>query len=626
MKARTIVSETMPADRFDPEPRPQRWPSVLLLLASLLWLVALALVVAVATYQFRYAERIYPGVWVSHVSLGDLTRAEAEAVLESAGIPFPTEEVALRYGDRVWTIRPEDLKVALDVQSAVTRAYQVGRRGSLVEDLQEQALVYRNGRAIDPVFTFHDEGFLAYAVALMAQEVNRPPREATLKVLGLDVLATRGETGLEVDEAATRAALEERFILGGGGEVELVVRVTQPALSDVSEGEKLVKLVIGSPLTLEYEDGEEGQLSVSIDQETLADWMRWRMDIQPDWQPLFTVTLNEAGVRAWVEELATELFLPAQDASFDFDPETGALTPIVPSVWGRELDIEETVQRILAQAVADVRTAALPLIPIKPSVAMEDAPDMGIRELVAQATTEFKASSAARVHNIAQAASRFQGVLIPPGGVFSFNEHLGEVLAETGYEESLIIWGDRTQVGIGGGVCQVSTTAFQAALNGGYPILERYSHGYVVSWYGEPGMDATVYAPRVDFRFRNDSDYYLLIKTETDTQAGTLTFSFYGTESGRMVEIISLPVENVTDPPPPVYTEDPDLPTGTIKQVDWAVKGMDVTVQRIVRQGDDVLSEDVFISRYHPWSAKYRYGPGTTLPPGAVPEEAEVEG
>ena len=92
------------------------------------------------------------------------------------------------------------------------------------------------------------------------------------------------------------------------------------------------------------------------------------------------------------------------------------------------------------------------------------------------------------------------------------------------------------------------------------------------------------------------------------------------------MEIISSPVENVTDPPPPVYTEDPDLPKGTIKQVDWAIKGMDVTVQRIVRQGDEVLSEDAFVSHYRPWAAKYRYGPGTTLPPGAVPEEAEVEG
>ena len=611
---------------FSGQERPRcRWCSALFTLALLLWLLALALVVAVAAYQFHYAERIYPGVWVSYVNLGGLTWAEAEAAVKAAEIPLPTAPVVVRYGDKVWSVRPDELGVTLDVEATVAQAYQVGRGGSLSEDLREQVLAFRYGRFLEPVFTFHDEGLLAYAVARMAQEVNRPPREATLQVQGLQVLATPGEDGLEVDQAATRAALEERIRAGGGGEVPLVVRVTHPALADVSEAEALVKRIISNPLTLEYQDEKEGRLSFTIDQATLAGWVKLRMETGDDGRPRLTAALDETAVRAWVEELAAQLARPARDARFDFDPASGTLTPILPSVWGRELDIEETVRRIMAQAVTEQRSVVLPLILIKPAVAMEDAPRMGIVELVAQATTRFKGSSEARVHNIAQAASRFHGLVIPPGGVFSFNEHLGEVSAETGYEESLIIWGDRTQVGIGGGVCQVSTTVFRAALLGGYPILERHAHGYVVSWYGEPGMDATVYAPQVDFKFRNDSDHYLLIEIEVDTQAGELTFSFYGTKTGRTVEMQGPVIENVVPPPPPVYVEDPELPKGTIKQVDWAHKGMDVTVRRIVRQEDEVLFEDTFVSHYRPWAAKYRYGPGTTLPPGAVSEKTSEE-
>jgi vancomycin resistance protein YoaR len=356
--------------------------------------------------------------------------------------------------------------------------------------------------------------------------------------------------------------------------------------------------------------------------------MDWDMQVQTagDSRPQFSVTLDEAAVLSWVEDLAPGLFISPQDASFDFDPETNTLSTTVPSVWGRELDVQTTVQRILAQAHTDERVVALPIVPLKPDVAMEDASDMGIVDLVAQGTTFFKGSSEARVHNIVQAASRFQGVLIPPGAAFSFNEHLGEVSEETGYEESLIIWGDSTQVGIGGGVCQVSTTAFRAALLGGYPILERHAHGYVVSWYGEPGMDATVYAPHVDLKFLNDSDHYLLIKTETDTEEGTVTFNFYGTPSGREVEVIASPPENIAEPPPPVYTEDPDLAAGVMEKVDWAVRGMDVTVERIVREGDAVVSEDTFLSKYQPWAEKWRYGPGTILPPGALQVETEAEG
>jgi vancomycin resistance protein YoaR len=621
----------MPAHQTDLEQQPRRWPSVLLLVAALLWLVALALVLAIAYYEVRHAELIHRGVWVAYVDLSDLTPAAAEEALASAGLALPMEPVSVRYGDRVWIVRPEDLQVSLDVASTVDRAFQVGRGGTLVEELREQAHVHLSGRFLQPLFTLHDGGHLAYSVALIAQEINQPTREAKLEVNGLEVLATPGVSGVEVDQAATLDALEERLLSGGGGEVDLVVRVTQPALADLSEGAARIGRVIGSPLTLEYEDEREGSLSFTIERATLADWMSWDMLVQTegDSRAVFSVELDEAAVLAWTEDLAAELYLEPEDASFDFDPETKILTPTVPSVWGRELDVETTVSRILAQATTDERLVALAIIPIKPDVAMEDAPDMGIVDLVAQGTTHFRGSSAARVHNIAQAASRFQGVIVPPGGIFSFNEHLGEVSKETGYEESLIIWGDSTQVGIGGGVCQVSTTAFRTALLGGYPILERYAHGYVVSWYGEPGMDATVYAPQVDLKFRNDNDHYLLIETETDTEAGTVTFNFYGTPTGRTVEIIAEPAENVIQPPPPVYTEDPDLPTGTIKQVDWAVRGMDVTLERVVRQGDEVVSEDAFFSRYQPWAAKYLYGPGTSLPAGVLPvkpeEEAEAE-
>jgi len=601
----------------------RRWPNTLLLLSILPWLVALALVVSVAACQSHYAERIYPGVWVYDVNLSNLTRAEAEAAVAAAEIPPPAAPVVVRYGDKTWIVRPDDLGVALDAEASLARAYEVGRGGSPQEALREQVLTFFYGRFLQPVFTLHDDGLLAYAVARMAQEVNLPTREATLQVQGLHVLATAGESGRAVDQAATLTVLQEHIRAGGGGEVALVVRETQPALADVSEAAALAERIIGSPLTLEHEDEQEGRLSFAIDQATLVGWLRIGMEVNSSGQPHLTVTLDETAVRAWAEEVAAQLARLPRNARLDLDPASGALTPIVPSVWGRGLEVEETVQRIVAQAVSEQRSAPLPLVLVKPVVAMEDAPQMGIVELVAEATTRFKGSSAARAHNIAQAASQFHGVVIPPGGIFSFNEHLGEVSPETGYEESLIIWGDRTQMGYGGGVCQVSTTAYRSALLGGFPIVERYAHGYVVSWYGEPGMDATVYAPQVDFRFRNDSAHYLLIETEIDMAEGTLTFRFYGTASGRTVEVFEMSRENITLPPPPMCTEDADLPKGTIKQVDWAVKGMDVTVRRVVRQGDEVLWTDTFVSHYHPWAAKYRYGPGTTPLPCPEPEQAK---
>ena len=118
-----------------------------------------------------------------------------------------------------------------------------------------------------------------------------------------------------------------------------------------------------------------------------------------------------------------------------------------------------------------------------PAISSANLDELGIKELVSEATSYFKGSSAGRVHNIDLSASKFQNVIIPPGEIFSFNEHLGDVSAEAGYDESLIIFGNRTTVGIGGGVCQVSTTVFRAAFFGGFEIVERWAHGYRVGWY-----------------------------------------------------------------------------------------------------------------------------------------------
>lgn len=243
---------------------------------------------------------------------------------------------------------------------------------------------------------------------------------------------------------------------------------------------------------------------------------------------------------------------------------------------------------------------------------------MGIVEQVSEGTTYFAGSSRDRVHNIATAAEKFRGVVIPPGEEFSFNRYVGEITAANGFVEGLIIGAERTAVGIGGGVCQVSTTVFRAAFFGGFPITQRWAHGYVVSWYGEPGLDATIYTPDVDFRFRNDTGHYLLVKPEVDTVKGRITFHLYGTKPDRTVEMTKPVISNVRQPEKPIYQEDASLAKGVIKQVDLAKDGMDVVVKRTIRYGDGRVKEEEFVSKYQPWRAVFLYGPGTPLPPGAL--------
>ncbi|MFQ5342917.1 MAG: VanW family protein, partial [Anaerolineae bacterium] len=306
-----------------------------------------------------------------------------------------------------------------------------------------------------------------------------------------------------------------------------------------------------------------------------------------------------------------------EDARLDFDPTTKQVRVIKMSRDGRTLDVDATTERIVQASESTERTVPLVVIVEKPAVDARDVANMGINELVSQATTYFKGSPAGRAKNIQVSASKFQGVVIPPGEVFSFNRYLGDVSEEEGYEEAYIITGNRTAVGIGGGVCQVSTTAFRAAFFGGFPIVERWAHGYRVGWYETrsiPGLDATIYSPSVDIKFRNDTGAYLLVETEVDAQAGTVTFFFYGTRPDREVELEGPEITNVTVPKDPVYQVDDSLPPGTIKQIDWANEGSDVTVYRIIKQAGKEVSRERFDSHYNAWSDVFLVGPGTDIP------------
>jgi vancomycin resistance protein YoaR len=159
----------------------------------------------------------------------------------------------------------------------------------------------------------------------------------------------------------------------------------------------------------------------------------------------------------------------------------------------------------------------------------------------------------------------------------------------------------------------VSTTVFRAAFWGGYPIVERWAHAYRVGYYEPPiGLDATVFAPSVDFKFKNDSDTYLLIQPKVDLKTTTLTFNFYGTKPNRTVEMEDPIIENVIPHGPPIYTDDPTLKKGVTKQVDFEHDGGDVTIWRKILVNGQVVKREKFFSRYQPWVARYQVGTKVT--------------
>jgi len=258
---------------------------------------------------------------------------------------------------------------------------------------------------------------------------------------------------------------------------------------------------------------------------------------------------------------------------------------------------------------------AMPVKTIHAANATDEANRLGIKEDVAEGTSLFHHSAPERIFNISLAASRLNGVIIKPGEIFSFDKAVGNISSLSGYKQAYVIENGKTVLGDGGGVCQVSTTLFRAALNAGLPIVERHQHAYRVGYYEQdsgPGIDAAIYYPTVDLKFKNDTGQALLIQTSIDQSSQQLTFTLFGTKNPNREVSMSTPVVLSQSPaPPPSYQDDPTLPVGQVKQVDFSADGANVYFTRTVTENGKVTVYDKFTSNYKPWQAVYMRGTKT---------------
>jgi vancomycin resistance protein YoaR len=286
------------------------------------------------------------------------------------------------------------------------------------------------------------------------------------------------------------------------------------------------------------------------------------------------------------------------------------------------IDIENALLSRVAEQKADIdtKTVVLKVTVSTPEINSADIPKYGLTELVASGTTNFTKSPANRIHNITVGAGALNGALIKPGEEFSTLSKLGKIDASTGYLPELVIKEDKTTPEYGGGLCQVSTTLFRAALNAGMEITARQNHKYRVSYYEPPvGMDATIYDPAPDFRFKNNYASYILIQSKIVGK--NITFEFYGTKDSRVVEIGTPSVYNYVDPGPPVEIISDTLQSGERKQLEKAHQGASAKFHYKVLRDGGILQERDFVSKYVPWPEKWLVGPPAPSPAEPPPSE-----
>lgn len=592
---------------------------------TLLFLVALTSV----TFGFQAvnAGKVFPGVTVAGVDISGLSPEDAAAKL-SLNLIYPySGRVVFRDGGQVWVATPAQLGMVFDPNATAQAAYRMGRSDNLLIRLNDQLNAAQVGIDIAPVMIFDQRIAYNYLQTLSAQ-IDRPVLEARLTINGTDVIAEPGQVGRSLMIDGTLVFLSAQLQTFRDGEVPLVIIETAPEVLDVTPQAELARRILSAPMVLTLPNAQPtdpGPWTLEpIEVAAMLKVERLSSAAGTEYQ----LAMDGRAMLERLQDIARRVDRDPQNARFIFNDNTRQLDLLAESTIGRKLLIEQSYARISQAVLSGQQNIELAVQLNDPDVRSDaTAESLGIRELVISHTSHFRGSSAARMQNIQTAAARFHGVLVPPGAVFSMGQTLGDVTLDSGFAEALIIYGGRTIKGVGGGVCQVSTTLFRAAFFAGYPIVERYAHAYRVSYYEQnasgidpalAGLDATVYFPLVDFKFKNDTPYWLLMETYFNPKTQTLTWKFYSTNDGRSVQWGTSGLLNVQTAPEPAFQENPDLAKDQIKQVDWAADGANVEVWRRVFRDGQVLYDSVFRTNYQPWRAIYEYGPGTENPQDLV--------
>jgi vancomycin resistance protein YoaR len=611
---------------FVSTPRPQRSPLPLQILAAFLGGLVLFLVGVGAIssgYQLLFSGRVFPGIWMAGVDLSSLTPGQASTVL-AQHLTYPLSgRIVFHDGEHVWVATPAELGMVFDAGTSVQRAYGQGRQGGLLENMASQLNAWQGGLELAPVILFDARVADGYLQNIAAQ-MDQPVVEADLHLNNTEVIYTPGRIGRVLNVDRTLSALLEQLKTFKDGEIPLDVEEQSPVVLDAAAQADSLRQILSAPLNLHIADSQSDDPGPwTIDPSVLAGMLEvGQRQTESGWQ--YQISVDTQVVEQLLGEIAPKVNRGSKNARFYFDDGSRQLVLTQPGVTGRVLDFAATLDAITKKLIAGEHDVPLVLTVVKPEAGDDaTAASLGITGLAQAYTSYFRGSSEERLQNIDAASKQFYGLLIPPNTTFSMGQAIGDISLDNGYAEALIIYNGKTIRGVGGGVCQVSTTLFRTAFYGGYPIVERHEHAYRVGYYEQTatstdeelaGLDATVYFPLVDMRFTNDRPYWLLMETYFHPESSSLEWKFYSGDDGRTVEVQNLGLRNVVPAPEPRFEENKDLAPGTCKQVDWMGNGADITVTRSVSRGGAVIFTDSIRTHYLPWQAAYQYGPGTVDP------------
>ena len=529
------------------------------------------------------ASRLAEGVTIAGVDVGGLPVDEALARLEARAVALAHEPVAFTAAAQRFEIDAATLGVRADWAGAVESAQREGEGFGPVRGFKRLATRFFGSQVAPPVTAY--AGALDYKLAELAAAIDRDHVEARLGLKGLRIVAVPGRSGRRLDEeAAGRTIVRSLASLDRLGPVALPVRLdpVEVTTADLAPAAAQARIAVSEPVRLAY-----GETRWRLPRSRIASLLSLPKD------GATRIAIAGPGAETYFERLRKTVERDPVDAGFALGK--GNLPRVVPAKDGIILDVPATAKALLAAAGASTqRVAQLAVRPVAAERTTAEAAAMGITGVVGTYATTY-GGIPNRLYNVALVARLIDDKLIAPGDTFSFNGTTGERNASTGFREAPVIINGELQTGIGGGVCQVSTTTFNAAYEAGLQIDERWNHALYISHY-PLARDATVNYPDQDLKFTNDTGKWLWLRTFVGS--GSLTVTLYGMPQNRKVESTSSPLSYAAAPKVKKI-KDPTLPKGKSVVESTGTPARYTSAHRLVYDADGkLLHDDVWRSSY----------------------------
>lgn len=537
---------------------------------------SLILLAGLISLRLAYANRIYPGVWGNGLYLGGLTKDEAKQLLDKQTASYVETPVFISDGQNSTKLDLKTIDLSYDTQATSEEAFDQGRNGNLAQQMGQQISLLLGGGDKTLAAINYNGTKLAATINPIYVKSAELVNNASLDYKDDKLQVVSGQSGKRLDLSELVLDIDTHLRTLDVKQINAQTDSITPLVDNntIATNQTIVEGYVEKPLKL-----TDGAKSWDISPKEIISWIKYSdtsYTLAKVSSPLASFyylapakpkpSFDKTEIKHYLENISGQINIEAQDAQLTIEGDRA--TVFKQSRDGKKLDIDksaESIYAVLDRSEGD-RSITLSVTTTKAAVNDSNIDKLGIKELLSEGVSYFPGSSAARLTNVRVGASRFNGVLLKPGDTFSFGALLGDVGPEQGYAKSYVILDGKQDTDYGGGLCQVSSTAYRAALLAGLPIVERHNHAFAVSYYtepyGVPGVDATIYYPQVDFKFKNDTGAHILIQTEL--KGTTLKFRFYGTKTKSGV---------IRGPQFITGSNDPNQPSKTVFWRDVVVNG-----------------------------------------------------